>query len=37
MHDVLVFAGGFFIGLVFAVCLQALKEMQSKSWLPEEE
>lgn len=37
MHDTIVFLGGFFIGLVFAVGLQAIKQMQTKSWLPEEE
>lgn len=37
MHNALVFIGGFVIGLAFAFGLQSLKDMQTKSWLPEEE
>ena len=37
MQDTLVFLGGFFIGFVFAIALQTLKQMQTKSWLPYEE
>lgn len=37
MHDTMVFLGGFFIGLVFAIGLQTLKQIQTRSWLPEEE
>ena len=37
MHDTLVFLGGFFIGLVFALLLHTLKQMQTKNWLPYDE
>lgn len=37
MHVTLTFLGGFFIGLVVAIVLHTLKQMQTKSWLPHEE
>jgi len=37
MHDLFVFAGGFFIGLVVVVAIHTLKQIQNKNWLPYKE